>query len=85
MNDKITYYAMIDEDTSRENPRTVLRRVENDEGQTDELFSRNLTWERSSLLHAANRGDIMLDFTEITEAEATRIVARIRTQASDTE
>lgn len=85
MSDKITYYAMIDEDTSRENPRTVLRRVENDEGQTDELFSRNLTWERSSLLHAANRGDIMLDFTEITEAEATQIVARIRTQASDTE
>ncbi len=85
MSDKITYYAMIDEDTSRENPRTVLRRVENDEGQTDELFSRDLTWERSSLLHAANRGDIMLDFTEITEAEATQIVARIRTQASDTE
>lgn len=85
MSDKITYYAMIDEDTSRENPRTVLRRVENDEGQTDELFSRDLTWERSSLLHAANRGDTMLDFTEITEAEATQIVARIRTQASDTE
>jgi hypothetical protein len=85
MTDKITYYAMIDEDTSRGKPRTVLRRVETDEGQTDELFSRDLTGERSPLLHAANRGDTMLDFTEITNEEADQIMARIRAQANDSE
>ncbi|MGD0706599.1 MAG: hypothetical protein ABSA02_42810 [Trebonia sp.] len=85
MTDKITYYAMIDEDTSRDRPRTVLRRVETDEGQIDELFSRDLTWERSPLLHAANRGDTMFDFTEITQEEADQIVARIRAQGSDGE
>ena len=83
MTDKITYYAIIDEDTSREQPRTVLRHVENDEGQIDEIFSRDLTWERSPLLHAANRGDTMLDVVGISEKEADQIVARIRTQASD--
>jgi hypothetical protein len=83
MADKITYYAMFDEDTSRENPRTVLRRVENDEGQIDELFTRDLTWHRSPLLHAANRGDTMFDFTEITEEEALRIVDRVRAEASE--
>jgi hypothetical protein len=85
MTDKITYYAIIDEDTSREKPRTVLRRIETDAGQIDELFSRDLTWERSPLLHAANRGDTMLDFTEITELEADQIVGRIRAQADDSE
>ncbi|HET9082715.1 MAG TPA: hypothetical protein VFO01_19645 [Trebonia sp.] len=85
MTDKITYYAIFDEDTSREKPRTVLRRVENDEGQIDEMFSRDLLWERSPLLHAANRGDTMLDFAEITEEEAELIVDRIRTQANDSE
>jgi hypothetical protein len=85
MTDKITYYAIIDEDTSRENPRTVLRRVENNEGQIDEIFSRDLTWERSSLLHAANRGDTMLDFIEVTKEEADRIVDRVRAQANDDE
>jgi hypothetical protein len=85
MTDKITYYAMIDEDTSREKPRTVLRRVETDEGQTDELFSRDLTWERSPLLHAANRGDTMLDFAEITKDEADQIVDRIRAQTNESE
>jgi hypothetical protein len=85
MTDKITYYAMIDEDTSREKPRTVLRRVKTDEGQIDELFSRDLTWERSPLLHAANRGDTMFDFTEISKEEAEQITGRIRAQADDGE
>jgi len=85
MTDKFTYYAIIDEETSREKPRTVLRRVENDEGQVDEMFSRDLTWERSSLLHAANRGDTMLDFVEISKEAADQIVDRIRAQANDDE
>jgi hypothetical protein len=81
MADKITYYALIDSRTSRERPRTVLRRVEKVEGRTDELFSRDLTWEPSPLLHAAEHGDTMLDFEEITEAEANDIVDRIRAEA----
>jgi hypothetical protein len=85
MTDKITYYAMFDEDTSREKPRTAFRRVETDEGQIDELFSRDLTWERSPLLHGAERGDTMLDFTVITEEEADQIVDRVRAQANDSE
>ena len=81
MTERTTYYAVIDTHTSRSRPRTVLRRVENEQGQLDELFSRDLTWEFSPLLHSANRGDTMLDFVEITEAEATRIVERIRVEA----
>jgi hypothetical protein len=78
MTEKITYYAMIDEFTSQDRPRTVFRRVENDEGQTDEIFSRDLRWEFSPLLYAAERGDTMVDFIPITEEEADRIVERIR-------
>jgi hypothetical protein len=78
----ITYYALVDSRTSRERPRTVLRRVENPEGRTDELFSRDLTWESSALLHAAEHGDTMLDFFPITEDEATEIVDRIRAESS---
>jgi hypothetical protein len=78
MAEKITYYAIIDEFTSRDSPRTVLRRVENDKGQSDEMFSRDLKWEFSPLLYAAERGDTMLDFVPISEEEAGRIVERIR-------
>ena len=78
MAEKVTYYAMIDELTSRERPRTVLRRVKNDIGTTDEIFTRDLTWEFSALLYGVERGDTMVDFVPISEAEAERIVARIR-------
>jgi len=78
MSEKITYYAVIDEFTSKDRPRTVLRRVENDEGNTDEIFSRDLKWEFSPLLYGAERGDTMLDFVPISEEEASRIVERIR-------
>ncbi len=78
MTEKIIYYAIIDEFSSRDRPGGVLRRVMNDEGQVDEVFSRDLRWEFSPLLYAAERGDTMFDFVPISEEEASRIVERIR-------
>ena len=82
MADKITYFAIIDESSSPTRPSGVLRRVENDEGEIDEVFSRNLTWEFSPLLYSAENGDLTNDFVEITEDEANQIVARIRAEAA---
>jgi hypothetical protein len=83
--DKITYYAIIDESTSRAQPAGVLRRIEDDEGEIDEVFSRNLNWEFSPLLYSSERGDLTNDFVEITEEEAARIVERVRVEASPEE
>jgi len=85
MAEKITYYAMVDELTSREQPRTVLRRVKNDHGTTDEMFTRNLTWEFSALLYGAERGDTMVEFVPISEDDAMRIVDRIKERAASAE
>ena len=82
MTDRVTYYALIDEFSSRNQPGGVLRRTEKDNGKVDEVFSRHLTWDASPLLRAAERGDTMFDFAEITEDEANRIVERIRADAS---
>jgi hypothetical protein len=85
MPEKITYYAMIDELTSRDNPRTVLRRLSNDEGTIDEIFSRDLKWVFSPLMYSAERGDLANEFVPISEAEAERIVARVRETGSAAE
>jgi hypothetical protein len=85
MAEKITYYAIIDEFSSRDRPAGVLRRVENDEGEIDEVFSRNLKWEFSPLLYSAERGDLANDFVPIGEEEASRIVERIRALADPDE
>jgi len=81
MVEKITYYAILDEDSSPEHPVGVFRRVKSDDGQIDEVFSRNLKWEFSPLLYSAERGDTMYEFTAISEDEAMRIVERIRGMA----
>jgi len=78
MPEHITYYAIVNEFSSREQPFGVFRRVEDEEGETDEVFSRDLKWESSPLLYSAERGDTTNDFIPISEAEAEGIIERIR-------
>ena len=85
MADKITYYALIDDFSSRAQPGGVLRRTKKDQGKVDEVFSRDLTWDATPLLRAADHGDTMFDFVEISEDEANQIVARIRAEAGTRE
>lgn len=85
MADKTTYYAIIDDSSSREHPAGVFRRTETDRGKIDEVFSRALVWAPSPLLLTAEHGDLTNDFIEITEEEASRIVERIRAGSGDPE
>ena len=36
---KITYYAIVDDFSSREKPAGVLRRIDHDEGSDDQAFT----------------------------------------------
>ncbi len=76
-----TYYAIVNEFSSRGEPFGVIRRVKRDGGQRDEVFSRDLTWKHTALLHSAERGDLTNDMIPISAEEADRIVARIRGMA----
>ena len=78
MAEEITYYAIVNEFSSREQPGGVLRRISHGSGHRDEAFTRDLVWKRSESLYSAERGDTMNDFVPITEEEAMRIVDRIR-------
>jgi hypothetical protein len=83
MPDKVTYYAVVDDLSSRERPAGVFRRTyTEDGGRSDEAFTRNLTWEFSPALISAERGDLQNEFIEITEDEANRIVERIRAEVT---
>jgi hypothetical protein len=85
MAEEITYYAIIDDLSSRANPAGVLRRIKHDDGERDEAFGTNLTWARSPLLYEHEHGDLENKFIPITEDEAERIVERIRTQIAGDE
>jgi hypothetical protein len=75
---KITYYAIVDDFSSRDEPAGVLRRIIDDEGRDDQAFTTNLKWEHSGSLYSYERGNADAEFYEITEDEANQIVDRIR-------
>jgi hypothetical protein len=83
MPDEVTYYAAVNDLSSRERPAGVFRRTyTEDGGRSDEAFTRNLVWQYSPALMSAERGDLQNEFIEITEAEADQIVERIRSTAT---
>ena len=48
MPDQVTYYAVVDDLSSRARPAGVFRRTyTEDGGRSDEVFTRDLTWEFS--------------------------------------
>jgi hypothetical protein len=75
---KTTYYAIVNEYSSRDEPGGVIRRIQSDGGRDDQAFTRNLEWEHTPLLYSHERGNLDSEFYEITEDEANQIVDRIR-------
>jgi hypothetical protein len=85
--DKVTYYAVVNEWSSRERPAGLFRRTYFETGgRRDEAFTTDLAWERSASLVSAERGDLLNEFIEITEDEANQLKEQLRarwTGASD--
>jgi len=85
MVDTVTYFAVVNDLSSREQPVGVFRRTyTEDGGRSDEAFTRNLRWEYTTSLISAERGDLDNEFIEITEDEANQIVERIRARVTGT-
>jgi hypothetical protein len=83
MPDKVTYYAVVNDLSSRERPAGLFRRTYTDDGgRSDEAFTRKLRWEYSTTLISSERGDVQNEFIEITEDEANQIKARIRAEVT---
>jgi hypothetical protein len=78
MSNRVTYYAIVNEFSTRESPGGVIRRTIDDEGRDDQAFTGDLKWEHTGTLYSYERGDGDNQLFEITEDEANQIVERIR-------
>ena len=79
MPDTVTYYAVVNDLSSRDQPSGVFRRTyTEDGGKSDEAFTRKLRWEYSTSLISAERGDLANEFIEITEDEANHLTEELR-------
>lgn len=73
----VTYYALVDEDSSREDPLGIARRRVTDEGTFDETFTRNLKWEPTQYFEKYRLGHNEVDHVEITESGAEAFIEMI--------
>jgi hypothetical protein len=79
MPDRVIYYAVVNDLSSRERPAGLFRRTYTEAGGLrDEAFTTGLVWKGSLSLISAERGDLMNDFIEITEAEANQLMEQLR-------
>jgi hypothetical protein len=79
MADKVIYYAVVNDLSSRDRPAGLFRRTYTEAGGLrDEAFTRNLIWKNSSTLVSAERGDLENDFIEVTEDEASQLMEQLR-------
>jgi hypothetical protein len=79
MPDKVIYYAVVNDLSSRERPAGLFRRTYFESGgKRDEAFTRNLIWKSSSSLVSAERGDLDNEFIEITGDEANQLMEELR-------
>ena len=85
MADKVIYYAVVNDLSTRDRPAGLFRRTYTEAGGLrDEAFTRNLVWKNSSSLVSSERGDLQNDFFEITEDEADQLMEQLRVRWSGT-
>ena len=81
MPDKVIFYAVVNDLSSRQHPAGLFRRTYTEAGGLrDQAFTTNLAWEHSSSLFSAERGDLLNEFIEISEVEANQLMEELRTR-----
>jgi hypothetical protein len=84
MPDKVIFYAVVNDLSSRQHPAGLFRRTYTEAGGLrDEAFTTDFVWEPSASLVSAERGDLLNDFIEITEDEAHQLMEELRTRWTD--
>jgi hypothetical protein len=84
MSDRVTYYAVVNDLGSREQPAGLFRRTyTEDGGRSDEAFTRQLQWKYSTSLVSAERGDLQNEFIEISEGEAAKLMEQLTARWSE--
>lgn len=79
MPDKITFYAIVDADTTVERPCGLLRRLEfDDSGFADEGLRRDFSWSFTPIIVDWERSSFDDELVEVSHAQASKIIEYFR-------
>jgi hypothetical protein len=78
MPDKITYYAIVGGSNSVTDPHGLARRLETDQGFTDEVLRGDFSWKFTPVIVEWERGDFADELVEVGHAQASKIIEYFR-------
>jgi hypothetical protein len=78
MANKITYYAIIAEHRTADNPFGLVRRLEHDDGPADEGLRRDFGWEFTPVIVEWEHGSFDDELVEVSHAQAEKIIQYFR-------
>jgi len=78
MPDKITYFAVVADDRTIDNPYGLVRRLEHDDGPSDEALRKDFSWKATPLIVEWERGDFEDELVEVSHEQASKIIEYFR-------
>lgn len=78
MPNKITYYAIVGGSNTIDNPRGLARRLEHDDGPSDEALRVDFSWKFTPVIVEWERGDFDDELVEVSHEQADKIIRYFR-------
>jgi hypothetical protein len=78
---KITYYATIGSDRTIDNPYGLMRRLEHEDGPSDEALRKDFSWAFTpAIVEWEHGGDYVYDLVEVSHEQASKIIEYFRSR-----
>jgi hypothetical protein len=71
---KITYYAIVGQGRTVDNPWGLVRRLEHDDGPTDEGLRKDFSWRSTPVIAEWEHGDFDDELVEVSHEQASKII-----------
>ena len=78
MPDKITYWAIIGQGRTIDNPWGLVRRLEHDDGPSDEGLRVDFSWKFTAVIAEWEHGDFDDELVEVSHERASEIIEYLR-------
>jgi hypothetical protein len=72
------YYAVVADDRTIDNPYGLVRRLEHDDGPSDEGLRKDFTWAHTPAIVEWERGDLGPELVEVSHEQASKIIEYFR-------